>query len=78
MFVYCDLNMLQTHNCKITEITKANNTWMILCPDKTYPALSFKCIVTNLGMNKNKLSYVDDKAFTKKLIWPSNYDDIVV
>ena len=72
MFVYYDLDMLQTHNCKITEIIRGNNSWMILFPDKIYPALSFKCGVTNLGMNVNKLSYVDDKAFTKKLIWPSN------
>ena len=72
MFVYYDLGMLQTRNCKITEIIKANNSWMILFPDKIYPALSFKCGVTNLGMNVIKLSYVDDIAFTKKLIWPSN------
>ena len=72
MFAYYDLDMLQTRNCKITEIIKANNSWMTLFPDKIYPALSFKWEVTDRGMNVNKLSYVDDKAFTKKLIWPSN------
>ena len=73
MFVYYDLDMLQTRNCKITEIIKANNSWMILFPAKIYPAFSFKCGVTNLGMNVNKLSYVDDKALiSKKLVWPSN------
>ena len=46
---------------------------MILFLDKIYPALSFKCGATNLGMNVNKLSYVNDKAFTKKLMWPSNF-----
>ena len=49
--VFYDLDMLQTRSCKITEITKANNSWMILFPDKIYPALSFKCVVTNLGMS---------------------------
>ena len=56
MFVYYDLDMLQTRNCKITEIIKANNSWMTLFPDKIYPALSFKCEVTDLGMNVDKLS----------------------
>ena len=55
MFAYYDLDMLQTRNCKITEIIKANNSWMTLFPDKIYPALSFKCEVTDRGMNVNKL-----------------------
>ena len=46
---------------------------MILIPDKIYPALSLKCVTSNPGMNLlNKLFYIDEKMFTKKLIWPSN------
>ena len=43
---------LQTHNCKITEITKTNNSWMMLFLEETHPALSFKCMVTNPGMKE--------------------------
>ena len=64
------LNVLQTHNCKITEITKTKNSWMMLFPDKIYPALSFKCMFSSPAMNANKLPYIDDKAFIKKLFWP--------
>ena len=45
---------------------------MILFPGKICPALSLKCMVSNPGMNLNKLSYIDEEMFTKKLIWPSN------
>ena len=45
---------------------------MILLPDKIYPALSLKCMVSNPGMNLNKLFYIDEEMLTKKLIWPSN------
>ena len=65
------LNVLQTHNCKITEITKTNNSWMMLIfPDKIYPALPLKCMISSPGMNANKPPYIDDKAFIKKLVWP--------
>lgn len=47
-------------------------SWMILLPDKIYPALSLKCMVLNPGMNLNKLFYIDEEMLTKKLIWPSN------
>ena len=46
---------------------------MVLLPDKIYPALSLKCMASNPGMNLlNKRFYIDQKMFTKKLIWPSN------
>ena len=43
---------------------------MLIFPDKIYPALSFKCMISSPGMNANKLPYIDDKAFIKKLVWP--------
>jgi len=32
---------------------------MILFPDKMYPALSFKCMISSPGMNANKLPYME-------------------
>ena len=35
-------------------------------------SLPMKCLVTNPGINLNKLCYVDDKMFTQKFVWPSD------
>lgn len=59
LFVLCDLNMLQTHTVELHKLQKTNNSWMKLFPDKMYPALSFKCMISSPGMNANKLPYME-------------------
>ena len=44
----------------------------IISTHKIYLAPSLKYLVTNRAVNFNKLSYIDEKAFTKKLMWSSS------
>ena len=50
------------------------NVWLLLSDTLKiiYLAPSLKYLVTNRGINLNRLSYIDDKAFTKRLIWSSS------
>ena len=50
------------------------NVWLLLSDTLKiiYLAPSLMYLVTNRGINLNRLSYIDDKAFAKRLIWSSS------